>query len=82
MRMYVNAKLHSHAIITRATSQCYELKVGELVSCSKNSFRRVFGVYLGRIRKVHHIDYAIHLQTSGYQKQVQKTARNAFRLEV
>ena len=33
-----------------------------------------------KIRKVHHIDYAIHLQTSGYQKEVQKTARNAFRL--
>ena len=33
-------------------------------------------------RKVPHIDYAIHQQISGYQKNVQKTARNPFRLGV
>ena len=35
-----------------------------------------------KIREVPRIDYAIHQQISGYQKRVQKTARNPFRLGV
>ena len=47
-----------------------------------NLLLHIYEVCLGKIRKVLHIDYAIHQQISGCLKKAQKMGRNPFHLEV
>ena len=47
-----------------------------------NLLLHIYAVCLGKIGRAPHIAYAIHQQISGYQKKVQKTAKNLFRLEL
>ena len=53
-----------------------------IVFKSLNELAPPYSVYLGKIRIVSYIDYAIYQQTSGFQKKVQKAARIALRLGV